>query len=138
MSWKCFNVTAIRRGEWEATESGGRIQELFYTLPDGREVAFKDLPVGAMFHTDMIPPLDDGYQLYKNDPSLCVVIPGKSIWNMHHKGTDGGHWKIVGDAPNITATPSINFAGLYHGWVRDGVVTDDCDGRKFDEGGNRI
>jgi hypothetical protein len=138
MSWPCFNVVSIRRGDWEPTESGGRIQRLYYTLPDGREVEFKDLPVGAMWHTDMVPPLSDGYKLYENDPSLCVLLPGKSIWHMHHKGTDGCLWNISGSPPRVTASPSINLVGIYHGWVRDGVVTDDCDGRRFGADGIRI
>jgi hypothetical protein len=43
----------------------------------------------------------------------------------------GDGWSVTGDLPAITVTPSINFVGAYHGWVTAGVLTDDCDGRKF-------
>jgi hypothetical protein len=32
---------------------------------------------------------------------------------------------------SLDVTPSINIDGIYHGWVRNGVITDDCEGRTF-------
>lgn len=43
---------------------------------------------------------------------------------------DGG-WSISGTLPNITITPSINLVGRYHGFIRNGVLEDDCEGRDF-------
>lgn len=40
-------------------------------------------------------------------------------------------WTVTGEWPNITVTPSINSVGRYHGWIQNGVITDDCEGRKF-------
>lgn len=42
-----------------------------------------------------------------------------------------GGWQVSGEPPVITVTPSINLVGYYHGWIRDGVITDDCEGRTF-------
>ena len=40
-------------------------------------------------------------------------------------------WVISGKPPNITITPSIDCVGRYHGFVRDGIITPDCEGRLF-------
>lgn len=135
MSWSCFKVQKIRRGLWEPCEGGGRKQELFYTLPDGREVSFKDLSVGAMFHTSDMPPYDDGSAYHAARPSIIVLLPGRVLWHMNDKGSEGCLWQIDGEIPNVTASPSINYVGIYHGWVQNGVVSDDVEGRKFDEMG---
>lgn len=44
-------------------------------------------------------------------------------------GTSG--WTVSGEAPNLTVTPSINAAGEYHGFITNGVIGDDLEGRKF-------
>ncbi len=49
---------------------------------------------------------------------------------------NGGHisehgWTVSGELPNITVNPSINCIGIYHGWIRNGEISDDCEGRKF-------
>jgi hypothetical protein len=130
MSWPCFLVKSIRQGEWEETPSGGgKIRRLFYTLPDGREVKFNELPVGAMWHSSQQP---EGTYYHHDEPSICVVLPGRVIWQMNGPGTNGFRWSVSGEMPNVTASPSINFNGIYHGFVQNGVVTDDVEGRRFD------
>lgn len=71
-------------------------------------------------------------------PPLVVRLPGgfdfcvdgpyrsKSDPNPTRQG-----WDVTGAPPNITLQPSINIGGMYHGWIRDGVITDDCEGRTF-------
>lgn len=135
MPWKCFMVESIRSTDWEPCETGtGRIQRSFYKLPDGREVGFSELPVGAMWWNEQHPHSIRGV----HGRSLCVRLPGNVIWYMHHPGTNGCKWTVTGDPPNVTASPSINFMGIYHGWVQNGVVTDDCEGRRFNADGCRI
>lgn len=56
---------------------------------------------------------------------FCVHSPST------REGPDGAGWDVTGEAPNITVNPSINIIGSYHGWIRNGVITDDCEGRKF-------
>jgi hypothetical protein len=48
----------------------------------------------------------------------------------HGNNNDHG-WTITGEAPNVTASPSINFQGGYHGWLQNGVLSDDVEGRRF-------
>ena len=42
-------------------------------------------------------------------------------------------WRVTGtlEAGNLTMTPSINAHDRYHGWITNGVITDDCEGRKY-------
>lgn len=40
-------------------------------------------------------------------------------------------WTVSGEAPNITVSPSINCIGRNHGWLQNGVLSDDVDGRTF-------
>jgi hypothetical protein len=132
MGWPCIHIRSIRQGDWEEREGGGKIRQPYYTLPDGREVRFSDLPVGAMWDSK----IDPNYFGKRGGP--CVVLPGRMIWRMGEEGTNGHLWTLSGDIPNVTASPSINFVGTYHGWVQNGVVSDDCEGRKFDVNGKAL
>jgi hypothetical protein len=40
-------------------------------------------------------------------------------------------WRVTGELPKVTVEPSINMIGVYHGYITSGVITDDCEGRKF-------
>lgn len=89
---------------------------------------------------------------YKRDsadkrPPLMIILP-----SIHYKDGDrflidraasddpekkGWDVTIVGElkngeTPNITLSPSINCVGSYHGYIRNGEITDDCDGRRYD------
>ena len=60
-----------------------------------------------------------------------VALPGGAVFTSEHIATDGGRWAVSGEPPNITVSPSINVEGIYHGFIRDGVITDDVEGRTF-------
>jgi len=130
MSWNCFLVTAVDLAEPRQVypDDPEVTTRTAYRLADGREVLFQELLVGAMWESAR--------------RGLCVKLPGHPtgvIWAMREQGTDGhSSWVITGTPPNVTATPSINFVGVYHGFVTAGVVTDDCEGRKFDDLGKSI
>lgn len=49
----------------------------------------------------------------------------------------GDGWTVTGEAPLLTMSPSINIGGAYHGYIQNGVVTEDCEGRLFDANGRR-
>jgi hypothetical protein len=46
-------------------------------------------------------------------------------------GTSAWTLTLADDGSPLTATPSINAVGCYHGWLTNGVLTDDCEGRTF-------
>jgi hypothetical protein len=70
-------------------------------------------------------------------PPLVVKLPGSSSgrsWcvderahNHARGGWRGDGWKVSGEPPNITCSPSINMPGDYHGTLTDGVLSDSSD-----------
>ena len=116
MAWKCFMVEEHTVGND------------FFIVPGHSEpVSFKDLPIGAMWF---------------EEDELCVKLPDRKPWNIDRgrkinasyvehgsKSKPVPQWSRTGTPPLITVTPSVNCVGRYHGWVRDGVITDDCEGR---------
>lgn len=68
---------------------------------------------------------------------LKVMLPNGMRFCVDSKPTGGGSgWDVTGKPPNITVHPSINYNGFsrqhgYHGWLQNGVLSDDVDGRKF-------
>lgn len=83
----------------------------------------------------------------KKRPPLLVVLPDYNnknnrdwfVVDRHASGDDakmGWLVTIVGDLvdgqmPDITLEPSINCVGSYHGYIKHGVITDDCEGRVY-------
>jgi hypothetical protein len=79
-------------------------------------------------------------------PPLMVVLPSVHCKNgdlfLIDRGAsddpDKKGWRVVingpledGKKPDITMEPSINCVGSYHGYIRQGTITDDCDGRTY-------
>lgn len=68
---------------------------------------------------------------------LVVLLPGRYYFLIdgqcynEQKGYYDA-WTVKGVPPLISVEPSINMVGRYHGFLRNGVISDDCDGRKFD------
>lgn len=65
---------------------------------------------------------------------ITVCLPDGSMWCPDQRPTYGSNtiegWKVTGDLPRITARPSVGKPG-YHGFLTDGVLSDDLDGRTF-------
>lgn len=64
-------------------------------------------------------------------PPLVVYLPSGRPFCVDRKASDGTWWAVAGEPPNITVNPSINHVGAYHGYLRNGVLSDDVDGRRF-------
>ena len=67
---------------------------------------------------------------------LMVTLPNREVMclDICFSGKTNG-WTVTGTAPNVTVSPSIHAAGRYHGWLRDGVLSDDVEGRTFESRG---
>jgi hypothetical protein len=57
------------------------------------------------------------------------------IIDSHPTDQPDGHWDVEingplvdGQKPDITVTPSIHAVGIYHGFLTNGVLTDDLGG----------
>ena len=69
--------------------------------------------------------------------TYVVRLPSRGLWDVYSlSSTDRKPWQITGDAPNITAYPSIVHLGGntiqgYHGWLTDGELSDDLERRTY-------
>jgi len=79
--------------------------------------------------------------------AVCTPMRGDELWKAAHPGEErgqwfgldchptgkpDGHWNVVivgelveGAKPDITVTPSMNAVGIYHGYLTNGVLSDD-------------
>jgi hypothetical protein len=67
---------------------------------------------------------------------LFVVLPNgeefcPDFCYSHTRGNTQAGWTVTGEAPNITVSPSINCIGRFHGWLQNGVISEDVEGRTF-------
>jgi hypothetical protein len=78
----------------------------------------------------------------KEHDNWLVVLPNGAIHNIHAKFPDGSGWDITRGAPHFTVSPSIRcFEVLHgtkvwrqgwHGWLQNGILSDDCEGRTYE------
>jgi hypothetical protein len=59
-------------------------------------------------------------------PPICVVLPNGQHWEIDRKSSNGLGWRVTGEWPNLTCTPSIAAEG-YHGFLQRGSFTADCE-----------
>lgn len=59
---------------------------------------------------------------------IIIICPNGREWCIDQKANNGEGWKVTGEWPNITCSPSIVVPG-YHGFLQNGVFTDDIEGR---------
>lgn len=119
-----------------------------------------DLKVGDMFFIDPAEWMEDGhyrwpsyyaspkrlssfYKSYTQDrPPILVMLPSRVLWCVDsmcvNSGNWYGGWSVTGKAPNISVSPSINVGGHYHGFLTNGVIGNDVEGRKYSESGEII
>lgn len=109
MSWQCYLIKY---------EHG-----LFFD-DSGKLIQFADIRPGA---------------LWWDEDELVCRLPSGADWNMD-RGRNinvelaekiAPAWTREGEPPNVSAHPSINHVGHYHGWLTNGVLSDDCEGRTF-------
>jgi hypothetical protein len=59
-----------------------------------------------------------------------MALPGHGEWTIDGPSSNGPGWQRSGIAPNFTVTPSIASKN-YHGFLQNGVLTDDLEGRTY-------
>ena len=45
-----------------------------------------------------------------------------SRWTIDHKNSCGAQWSWNGNEEKPTLNPSLHAVGIYHGWIRDGML----------------
>ncbi len=101
---------------------------LYMGAPDGKLYALRDpdLPIGAMWNAEWLKSMGAG----PDGLSLVLKLPSGAEWPMDVE--NAGHtWSRIGTPPIISVTPSINHVGFYHGYLKNGVITEDAEGRTF-------
>lgn len=147
MSWQCKLVPIVgtKLVNFDPPLKGGISGRTHLVHEDGTLLNHAEMEPGTMFYlpenADMeewpwyLATPDNISDQYQGVRPLFVVLPDKSLFLVHGKCWRGsekyGGWTVTGEAPNITVSPSINIVGFYHGWIQNGVVTDDCEGRKY-------
>ena len=68
--------------------------------------------------------------------SYVMRLPGGGEWAIDAVSTSGGRWQRTGEAPRFTVRPSILSYGSatrkrYHGFLTDGVLSDDLEGQTY-------
>lgn len=63
-------------------------------------------------------------------PPIDIQLPCGE-WCIDSRTISGGEfgpdgWAVTGTAPLITVHPSIHIVGAYHGWLKEGVLSDSC------------
>jgi hypothetical protein len=112
------------------------------------DTPWKELRVGDMWlapyllerQGSMFYPAAKYHQRNAGRPPLVVRLPGPVDWGVDGPAWKGGQpygdgWDVSGDPPLVTVSPSINISGIYHGWLQNGVISDDCEGRRYDPDG---
>lgn len=131
----CFLVESVNPAEDEwgndvfdirRVDSGEIVAHSTYGLFAGDQPG--NVKPGAMMY---VMHTHDGFhwprdQFGGNERHLLVATP-RGTWCTGCPATsDGTYWTIEGDAPNVTAHPSIRCGANpeYHGWLRNGVLVD--------------
>lgn len=113
-----FDIRRIDTGEIVATDTYGYF----------RGDAPGQCPAGAMAwvmhrpESELHAPMDQSGGTQRH---LLVVTPG-GTWCTGCPATDShAHWRMSGEPPLCTVTPSIDLGhGHYHGYLHDGVLID--------------
>lgn len=103
-----------------------------YRAADGRECTLRHPFVGAMWRARWMEP----HWIGPDGESWMLALPTKreigDPWCIDGPSSSGGSWTRTGTPPTLTARPSI-LTPYYHGWLTDGVLSDDLDGRSYPE-----
>lgn len=112
-------------------------QRIYVREDTGQEYTLKfrgpnAAPVGAMWDA---PWNVERGEKWTGPDGRCLMVrlpPDGHDWCIDGPSSgDGPGWTRTGVPPMITVTPSI-LTPKYHGFLRDGVLTDDLDGRTYD------
>lgn len=113
---------------------------LWSGCPDGKLYVLREHPPGATWIADWFSDEGPNGQYTGPDGKVwCVMLPAgvEFLLYSHCSGTPRRKWSVEGTPPLVNVSPSINQEGEYHGFIglphgpAPGIITDDCEGRKF-------
>ena len=108
------------------------VDHLYEGSPDGKLYRLRDLPPGAIWRATWMEDIQENPYSNPAGEVYALMLPSGNEWLIYGKASNSNKkWNVEGELPGITVTPSILQEGKYHGYVKNGLVTDDCEGRKF-------
>lgn len=119
----------VPEDHWQMNED-----RLWRGAPDGKLYLLRENPPGATWAADWFPEEGPNGNYTGPDGKVwCVMLPGGMEWIIYSyaSGNPKSKWEVHGTVPNITVSPSIAQQGVYHGYIKGGVIAEDCEGRKF-------
>jgi hypothetical protein len=129
MLWQCRMIPAPGDGPGQTPWKQLRVGDMWsapYLL---------EHPEGHIFR-----PAPNYYREHKHRPPVVVRLPGVvdfcvdgSAWRDGVPYGDG--WMVRGEPPLLTVQPSINVHGCWHGYLIDGQIGKDVEGRAYNEDG---
>lgn len=111
---------------WQVNED-----RLYKGAPNGTLYRLRELPPGAIWRATWMEDIKDNPYAAPDGKVWALMMPSGTEWLIYGPASGGGKWVIQGDLPKITVSPSIHQIGSFHGFVHNGVITDDCEGKKF-------
>lgn len=112
------------------------VDRLYAGAPDGKLYILRDLPPGAVWRCTWMEDIKDNPYANAWGEVWAVQLPCMVEFLIYGKSQDGRGWNVSGELPRITVSPSILLQGgkdqAYHGYIVDGVIQEDCEGRKFE------
>lgn len=106
-------------------------------LTEGGNVDTNKREIGDMWYLDLSPEeiKERDYSEYyfannSHRKPIVVMLPGRHLFCidcMCYDSARGGYyggWTVTGSPPNINVEPSINMVGRYHGFLKNGVLSD--------------
>lgn len=122
------NYTFLEDDWWQVNE-----ERLYRGALDGKLYTLRELPPGAIWRATWMEEIKGSPYTAPDGKAWALMLPGGIEWLIYSYSSDKPprKWDVQGELPNITVSPSINQTGVYHGHVKNGVVTPDCEGRSF-------
>lgn len=106
------------------------LNRLYRRTDTGETFTLREAPTGAMWDVSW---MDDAWG-GPDGRVLCVKLPDGSEWMVDGPAANAPGklpgWDRTGEPPLVTARPSIDSQG-YHGWLTDGVLSADLEGRAY-------
>lgn len=118
------------------------VESLYRGAPDGQLHQLRDLPPGALWTAPWFADTKEGLERYggPDGQCWCLMTPCGVEWIVYSPSSDGKKWQVEGVPPLLTVSPSIgiNISGKlahptrsYHGFLKQGILSEDVDGRVF-------
>ena len=97
------------------------LAQRIYEDEDGNHLTMDEFPLGAMWYVHNLVDGSKHWHERGGGPHLFVKTPGGN-WDIDNVCKENDGWRRSGEPPLITVSPSINFRGIYHAVLKDGIL----------------